>query len=118
MESNLKHRLSQDGAPLIPKLPLQTRHINHKAIFHIAFLHTLIGGVDVLHINHLHIWHDIILGTKIQHFLGFGNAANHRRRNATATHNHRHGVNGLFQLAHQTDQHQRTVQGKCRHIRL
>ena len=58
MESNLKHRLSQDGAPLIPKLPLQTRHINHKAIFHIAFLHTLIGGVDVLHIYHLHIWHD------------------------------------------------------------
>ena len=33
-----------------------------------------------------------------------------------ATHNHRHGVNGLFQLARQTDQYQRTVQGKCRHM--
>ena len=37
---------------------------------------------------------------KIQHFLGLTNSANHGGRNATATHNHRHGVNGLFQLAH------------------
>lgn len=119
MESNLKHRLPRRCFPIPQKAsPLQTRHINHKTIFHIAFLHMLIGGVDVLHIYHLHIWHDIMLGTKIQHFLGLTNSANHRRRNAMATHNHRHGVNGLFQLAHQTDQYQRTVQGKCRHIRL
>ncbi len=34
---------------------LQRSHINHKAIFHIAFLHTSVGFIDILNVDHFHI---------------------------------------------------------------
>lgn len=34
---------------------LQRSHIDHKAILHIAFLHTSVGFIDILNLDHFHI---------------------------------------------------------------
>ncbi len=34
---------------------LETRHINDEPVFHIAFQHSLIGRIDVIHGDHLDV---------------------------------------------------------------
>jgi hypothetical protein len=57
------------------KKHLQSRHINHKPIPHIAFKHTLISGINILDGYYFHITYNIMCCTVVQHFLCFGNAA-------------------------------------------
>ena len=57
-------------------LILQAFHINYKSVFHIAFQHSLVSFINVLHFDDLNIRNDIMLATEIQHLLGFLDAAN------------------------------------------
>ena len=54
---------------------LEACQVDHEAVFHIAFLHAVESGVDVLHVDQLDIRGDVVLGAEIQHFLGFLQAA-------------------------------------------
>jgi hypothetical protein len=51
---------------------LQRSNINYETIPYITFLHTFIGSADIFDINHFNIGYDVVFGTKIKHFLGFG----------------------------------------------
>lgn len=53
----------------------QRRHINHEAVFHIAFQHTFVSVVNVRHADHFDVRTDVMFGAEIEHFLGFCNAA-------------------------------------------
>jgi hypothetical protein len=59
-------------------LIFQRLHINDKAIFDVAFEHTFIGAVDILHFNQFHISNDMMHPTKVKHLLSFGDSANNR----------------------------------------
>ena len=50
-------------------------HIDHKAVFHIAFEHAFVGGVDVLNVDHFDIAGDVMFGAEVEHFLRFRQAA-------------------------------------------
>ena len=49
--------------------------VDDEAIADVAFEHTGIGGGDILDIDDLYVGNDIVLFTEVQHFLGFGEAA-------------------------------------------
>ena len=55
---------------------LYSRHINYKPVPHIALHHTLVCGIDVTDINEFNVGNDTVVGTIIQHLLGFGKASN------------------------------------------
>jgi len=55
---------------------LQICHIDNEAVFHIAFDHPLIGGIDVVHVNELDIRDNFMLGAKIEHLLRFAYSSN------------------------------------------
>lgn len=63
---------------------LQSTHIDHKPITHIPFDHTIICFVNFLNRDELNIRDDIMLCTKVQHFLGFCGAANHRTHDSAS----------------------------------
>ena len=59
-------------------LRLQRRHIYDKAVPHISFQHTFVGGLDILDIDHFDIGNDVVRRAIVQHFLGFGQPADTR----------------------------------------
>ncbi len=64
---------------------LQRCHINHKAVFHIAFQQPFIRLIDILNLDHFDIGSDAVLATEIEHFLGLGDTADERAGEAAAS---------------------------------
>ena len=56
-------------------LRFQRSHINHKAVFYIAFEYALVGLVNLLNVDDFHIRLDDVLTTRIEHFLRLSDAA-------------------------------------------
>ena len=53
-------------------------HINHEAVFHVALDQAFVGFVDFLDGNEFDVAGDVVFTAKIEHLLGFANAANQR----------------------------------------
>ena len=53
---------------------LQSSHVNHKPVPHVAFEHARVGSGDVFDVDQLDVGYDVVLGTEIKHFLRFGYA--------------------------------------------
>ena len=68
-------------------LRAECSHVDHEAIFHIAFNHAFVGLVDFVHADHLDVRRDAMLAAKIEHFLRFRNAADQRTSQRTALEN-------------------------------
>ena len=62
----------------------QRRVIDHKAIFHIALEHALVGFIDLLNWISSMSADDSLLGAEVEHLLGFGDAADGGTRQAAA----------------------------------
>lgn len=56
-------------------LIFQRSHINHKTVFHITFFQTFKGFINLVNIDEFNVGSNIMLCTKIKHFLGFCNTA-------------------------------------------
>src|SRR5882757_823450 len=63
-----------------PSVRLKRRHVDHKPVSHVAFQDAFVGLVDFLNRDGFNVARDIMRAAKIQHFLGFLNAANHGTR--------------------------------------
>jgi len=61
---------SQQTNPNSLLLALQSRHINHKPILHFIFQHPLTSLINRLHVNDIHVVHNVIIILNIEHFLG------------------------------------------------
>src|SRR6478609_9940711 len=66
------------------KLLPERCHINHKAVFHVAAQHALVGFIDLLDGNHLNVRRKFVLGAEIQHLLRLRNSADQRPCNLSA----------------------------------
>lgn len=58
-------------------LIFQRSQIYYKTVFYVAFQQAFICFVDLLNVNHFNVCNDIVLAAEIEHFLGFGNSADH-----------------------------------------
>src|SRR6185437_7597489 len=81
----------------------QRRHINHEAIFDVAFQEAVVSLVYVLNLNHFDVGGDSVLGAKIQHLLCFANAADNGTRKPPPSSEQAKGRdgNGIFWSANQ-----------------
>src|SRR5579872_837197 len=66
---------------------LQSSHINHKAIFHVALDEPVVGLVDLLNGDQLDVRGDSVLSAEVQHLLGFADAADCGTGQAASLHN-------------------------------
>lgn len=56
----------------------QRAHVDRKAVLHVAAQHPLIGFVDLLNRDYLHVRDNLMLGAEIEHLLRLGYAADQR----------------------------------------
>lgn len=61
-------------------------HINTEAVLHLGLEQSLIGFVHLLDGDDFDICGDVVLAAKIEHLLGFGDAADVRARETATTH--------------------------------
>src|ERR1700676_5196818 len=78
----MPERKSPKSSAADPSVGLKRRHIDHKPIAHVAFQNAFVGLVDFLNRDGFNIARNMMRAAKIQHFLGFLNAANYGTRHA------------------------------------
>src|SRR6266481_9157013 len=61
-------------------------HVDRKPVLHIGLEQSFVSFVDFLDRDYFNVSGDIMLPAKIEHLLGFGDAANGRAGQAMATH--------------------------------
>src|SRR5690606_27661727 len=83
---------------------IQAAHIDHKAVTHVSLEHPLISLVDLLDRNHLDVRDDVVFGAEVEHFLGFGNAADQRAGQLAALEQQMEYVRGGMRLRRSADQ--------------
>src|SRR5438477_6671306 len=71
-------QLSTINYQLFCLLRFQRSHVDGKPVLHIGLEQSFVGFVDLLDRNDLDIGGDVIFAAKVEHLLGFGDAANHR----------------------------------------
>ena len=57
------------------RLPFERFHVDHKAVFHVSLQEALVRFVDLLYADGLDLTDDPVLGTELEQFLGFSDAA-------------------------------------------
>jgi hypothetical protein len=57
---------------------LQRGHVDGETVLHIRLQQALVGLVDPLDRDHLHIGDDAVLAAEVEHLLGLGDAADQR----------------------------------------
>src|SRR5580765_1301132 len=65
---------------------LKGSHIDGEPILHIGLQQSLVSFVDFLDWNNFDVGRDVMFAAKVEHLLGFGDAANGRTGQAMATH--------------------------------
>src|SRR5438105_12716314 len=65
---------------------LERSHVDGETVLHIGLEQSFVGFVDLLDGNNFNISGDVMLATKIEHFLRFGDAADHRPGKTVPTH--------------------------------
>jgi hypothetical protein len=50
-------------------------HIDHEAVFYITFQQSFIGYIDIMNPDNPDIRSNLVLATKIEHLLGFGDSS-------------------------------------------
>ena len=97
---------TSEGRPGLSGFHLEGGHVDDEAVLHIALEHPFIGIVDILDGNHFHIRHYVVLAAEIEHLLSRSHTANHGGRYRLAADHHGHAVQGRFERAKITHQHQ------------
>ena len=94
------HGQSREPARM-PALPggeycrlLQGGGVDHETVFHVALEEAVVGFVDLLDGDALDVGGDVVLGAKIEHFLGFAKAADGGAGEAVAAEDEIEGVHG------------------------
>src|SRR5437879_2587304 len=71
-------QLSTINYQLFCSLRLKRSHVDREAVLNIGLEQSLVGFVDFLDGDNFNISGDVVGAAKVQHLLGFGDAANHR----------------------------------------
>src|SRR5215217_1292826 len=95
---------------LLTLLPDRSQ-IDHETIFYIALDHPFVSFVDLLNVDHFNVGDNIMLAAEIQHFLCFGNAADHGTCKAFSAHYQTESCNRQW-VFRRTDERHRTVHTK------
>ena len=80
-------------------------HIDTEAVLHLGLEQALVGFVDLLNGDDFNVCSDVVLTAKVEHFLGFGDAANVRAGETAASHNEAEcqDIQGLLGCADEGD---------------
>ena len=79
---------------MIDLLRFERSHVDGEAILHIGLEQPLVSFVDLLDRDHFDVGGDVVLAAKIEHLLGFGNAADGRAGEAAAAEDEAEGRDG------------------------
>src|SRR5688572_5490924 len=85
---------------------LQRRNVDYKAILHIAFQHSFICFVNVLHLDDLDIRNDVVFSAEVEHLLCFFDAADDRASNLFSCEDHGNSVEQRLQSTEVTNENQ------------
>ncbi len=69
-------------------------HVDDEAVFDVAFEHAFVGFVDLVHADHFDVRGDVVLAAEVEHFLGFGEAADEGAGEGFAAHDEGEGGYG------------------------
>jgi len=56
-------------------------HVDYETMAHIAFQHSFVGFINILHFDDFNFGYDIVFAAEIEHFLRFCNASDYRTCN-------------------------------------